>query len=1275
MECSNCNHTIPAGAKFCSECGAPLRLICPQCSHENVASSKFCSECGHSLAKPALSSKPSDPLRTDTPQQAHSVPGERRQATILFSDLSGYTAMNEKLDPEEVEAIMRRIKDKAVRIVENHEGVVNQFIGDEIMALFGIPIAHEDDPLRAAKTALELHEMVRQISLEVETRTGQPLKMHTGIHTGLVVTALHDNRDGLYGLTGDTVNTGSRLGSKAGPDEILVSPEMQRLISPFFETEALEAVKMKGKAKPVVPYRVIAGSKIQSRFDASKQKGFTTYTGRDQDVATLHARLAKAGQADGQFVTVVGEAGIGKSRLLYEFRHSLDREKFTIFQGRCQSYGSDTPYLPFLDVLRQILHLREDDSQAELLEKVISMITAIDASLKQYIPIYLHLLSIQSDYPLPGSLEGDALRQIIQEALSAVITLNTAQNPVLLILEDWHWSDEASEGALKHLIGVIASFPLMVVVNYRPNYRSNWGNLSYHTPVVLSPLDASRTKSIIKSVLGAARLPQELGTFIYKRTSGNPFFTEEVCYSMAEEGVVVVKDGQATLTHSLKNLALPDTVQAIIRTRLDRLDNATKETLQLASVIGRVFARRILEQIHSSRVALSESLDALKALEMIVQTQVLPEPEYTFKHVLTQEVAYQTLLLQRRKVLHDQVGKAIEELYKDRFEEQVNLLCHHFSLAENWPKAVYYGRQVAEKATRLCQYHEAVTMLEQIQAWLLRLPEDQARQENLTDALLQQERLYETLGQREKQQAIIDQLLSLLQPTDDRASLAEVYVRQGELCTQVGRFDEAEHVLSEALTIRRALSDVVGESSVLRSMGFLRWQQEQYEEALVCNEAALDLDRHRGDPTTIAIDLTNLGALFRSLNNHKRALECLEEALQIYETIQNLAKLNSTLYNIAHVHRELGDLERALLYYQRIYVQLDDIAPDHDNFSQLVGQVKGLSSIAAIYWQQGKTDESLRIYKDVVNMTRGKYGDGLLHALRMLGELLLTVKKPQEALRYLLESTTVLSELEDPESEAEIWGKIADIYDQNLADYQKAFAAWDKVRTFSVQMHNHPGTLEALQQMGRLAHQHLNEPKQALHHLSQALDLAKEEGDLAKQGELLNTMGIIEWKRSKYTHALTHYEQALRICYELEDTAHAGLILNSIGVTLRGLGRDREALIRLKEAVATNCRSGKRLFEGHGLAVMGDIYRDLGEYDRAIRQYQASIDIRRGIGDRSGEGWMLYSLASVHKIQNLSVQAHDCINQGLSIAEECRDEELHRVCIQLQNELTEGKSH
>ncbi|MCH9046763.1 MAG: AAA family ATPase, partial [SAR324 cluster bacterium] len=700
MECGNCGHDNRPVAKFCEECGSPLERSCPACQQALSPSAKYCDFCGHDLSKPIAATPP--------PAAAPSPEGERRQATVLFCDLSGYTAMNEQLDPEEVEGVMSRIKTEAVKIVESHGGIVNQFVGDEVLALFGIPTAHEDDPRRAVQAALELHELVRGLSGRVEGRIGRPLRMHTGINTGLIVTHLRDDRDGRYGITGDAVITGARLKAQAEADEILVGAETEKLIAPFFETEALAAVAMKGKAKAAIPYRVVRASEVQTRFEAAEQRGFTPFTGREQELATLHACLARAVGGQGQFVTVLGEAGVGKSRLLFEFRHGLDREQITVLQGRCQSYGSETPYLPFLDAIRRGLRLREEENPDALLNTAVTNIRAIDAALEQYIPHYLHLLSIPNDdFPLPDGLQGEALRSALLEALAAMFTLNTRDKPMVCIMEDWHWADEASDAAMKNLMGLIAHYPLMMVVIYRPEFARSWGNPEQYTPIVVKSLDVANTETLIRSVFDAAALPEGLGARVHERTGGNPLFIEEIGHALIEEGTVVVKAGQAALTEALDSVRLPDTVHAVIRARVDRLDGEAREVLRVAAVIGREFARRILERVYPARARLPRPLEDLRAQDLIQQVRVLPEAQYIFKHVLTQVVVYETLLLQQRKTLHAMVGHAIEALYPDRLEEYYEDLAHHYRQSAETEKAIEYLGKSGDKAVGYSSLREA----------------------------------------------------------------------------------------------------------------------------------------------------------------------------------------------------------------------------------------------------------------------------------------------------------------------------------------------------------------------------------------------------------------------------------------------------------------------------------------------------------------------------------------------------------------------------------------
>ena len=386
MHCPVCQFENRTGVKFCEQCGNKLVLVCSGCGARLPVGSKFCGECGHPLADEVETAKPK--LHTES---------QRKRVSVLFSDMSGYTALSERLDPEEIRDIMNQIFDEIARVVVNYEGFVEKFIGDAVMAIFGVPKSREDDAIRAVRVAREIHRIVETMNAELKTLTGQPLCMHSGISSGLVVTGDLDLDTGSHGVLGATVNLASRLSNLARPGEILVSPETHRLIAPYFKMEALPQTDIKGIAQPIVPYRVLEESAVQSRFEASKTKGLTEFAGRQEELAVLYACLNRAAAGHGQFVTVVGEAGVGKSRLLYEFRHSINRNQIMVLQGRCQSYGGKTPYLPFINVLRRGLQLREDDSPLRRQQKAVANVLQIDPALAQYLPMYLHLLSIPSE--------------------------------------------------------------------------------------------------------------------------------------------------------------------------------------------------------------------------------------------------------------------------------------------------------------------------------------------------------------------------------------------------------------------------------------------------------------------------------------------------------------------------------------------------------------------------------------------------------------------------------------------------------------------------------------------------------------------------------------------------------------------------------------------------------------------------------------------------------------------------------------------------------------
>jgi class 3 adenylate cyclase/tetratricopeptide (TPR) repeat protein len=1015
MKCKKCDFENPDGAKFCNECGSKLELTCPQCSKVNPAGSKFCNECGNNLTNSSTAAESSKIAHQSSRlSESPSLPeGERRQATIVFADLSGYTSMNERLDPEEVEAIMSRIKNEAVRIVESHEGIVNQFVGDEVLALFGIPTAHEDDPIRAVRAAMEIHELIRKISPEVEARISTKLRMHTGINTGLVVTHIRDIRDGSYGITGDTVNIGARLATSAEPDDIIVGPETYRLISPFFETNALDPVTVRGKTKPLIPYRVIGESAVQTRFEAARIQGFTAFTGREHELTALYSCLEKTLAGMGQFVTVAGEAGIGKSRLIYEFRHSLNRSAITVVQGRCQSYGRSIPYFPHINALRRGLNLRDENTPIELHEKVVFNILAIDPSLEKYLPVYLHLLSIPSEvYPLPQHLHDQELTTAILDALAAIFILNSNNQPMVLVFEDWHWVDDVSDAALKHIIGLIASHPLMVLVVYRSEYSANWRNWSHHTPIILNALNDQNCENIIKSIWNVDHLPNGMVPVIHERTGGNPFFVEEISSALIEEGTVQLKDKKAILTKSIENLSFPTTIQAVIRARLDRLDGSTRESLRLASVIGREFTRRILEQISDSTEMLSASLETLKNLELIQQTRVVPEAEYLFKHVITQEVTYETLLKQKRKELHGFVGQAIEKLYMDRVEEFYEMLAFHYWRAEDWSRAYRYNREAGLKAQSLSAYIETLSYLESALEALNNLPRTRTHFEQEIDLRFNMRSALFPLGKHDDWADHIRKAELRAMKISDNARLASCHNYLSAYHFIRGRHKEAIRVAEEALRLAELFGDFSVEVTTKYHLGLPLFFSGQIERAVelhrevakqLSGPAALERHGLSGVPSVLSRGflawwLSELGEFEEAEMYAQQGIELAGKVRNHYNTafMQASSGLN---------YLRRGELDTALEFLQKAN-SLVRVADIRSIFSFVA------SSLGYTYLLTGCPDDALPILEEAVkpqNLESSILSSvypmtALSEAFRLKGQLAKAFETAEEALRIFRKS-------------------------------------------------------------------------------------------------------------------------------------------------------------------------------------------------------------------------------------------------------------------------------
>ncbi|MBI2528976.1 MAG: AAA family ATPase [Candidatus Rokubacteria bacterium] len=742
MACSACGAATRPGAKFCEECGARLDTVCPACGARLSPGKKFCGDCGARLAGGVGAAADPPPAPRDaglgseddrrraapsgyTPQHLAerilkdrtALQGERKQVTVLFADVSGFTSLAERLDPEEVHTLMNRAFELMLASVHRYEGTVNQFLGDGLMALFGAPVAHEDHARRAALAALGMQRALGAYREELKGRRGVDFRVRLGLNTGLVVVAaIGDNLRMDYTAVGDTTNVAARMQQMAEPGQVVLADTTRRLIEPYFHLTSLGTVVLKNRAEPVAAWA------LGEPRSVAESRPLTPLLGRREALGTLARAWSAARAGRGQVVSLVGEAGIGKSRLLLELRRQAGGAA-TWLEGRCLSFGQSTAMLPIADCLRQGFAVSEADSESAIIEKVTRGLKALGEPPGELAPYLRYALSVDPGDPAIAAMDPVERRARIFRAISQLTRRSSQRRPVVLVVEDLQWIDSASEDYLAELINGIAGEAILLVLTWRPSYRPRFPEHTYITRLVLEPLEDADAHRLVRATLGIGDLPDELAAIIARKAEGNPFFLEEIGRALVESGAVHPEGGRLTLACPASAIVVPDRVQDLIAARIDRLGEEQKRTVQIASVIGREFALRLLRRVAEATDRVERALGDLKALEFVYEKMGAADLEYVFKHVLTQDVAYESILLARRRDLHARIGATIEELHADRVEEHVEELAHHFVRGEVWPKAARYARQAGDRAAALCTDARAVEFYEQALEALGRLPE------------------------------------------------------------------------------------------------------------------------------------------------------------------------------------------------------------------------------------------------------------------------------------------------------------------------------------------------------------------------------------------------------------------------------------------------------------------------------------------------------------------------------------------------------------------------
>jgi class 3 adenylate cyclase/tetratricopeptide (TPR) repeat protein len=735
MKCPRCQAENDAGARFCEDCGARLEAACPSCGTPVTPGKKFCRSCGAALttapAGRVASAESYTPkhLAEKILTSKAALEGERKQVTVLFADLKGSMELLADRDPEEARKILDPVLERMMEAVHRYEGTVNQVMGDGIMALFGAPLAHEDHAVRACYAALRMQEQIRRYAEQARREHGALVHVRVGLNSGeVVVRSVGSDLRMDYTAVGQTTHLAARMEQIAMPGSILITAGTLGLAEGYVEVEPLGPVPMKGLPAPVEAYEVRGAGRVRTRLHASAARGLSRFVGRDSEMEQLRTAQEQAAAGHGQVVAVVGEPGVGKSRLFYEFIRSHRTRGWLVLESASVSYGKATAYLPVIDFLKTYFRIEPRDDARTITEKVGGKVLMLDRILEDTIPAVLALLdTLPEDSPFRALEPPDRRRRTLQ-AMKALLLRESRVQPLVLVFEDLHWIDGETQAILDSLLESLPTASILLLVNYRPEYQHAWGSRTYYRQLRIDPLGGESADELLRALLGTDSSLDTLKGLLLERTEGNPFFLEESVRALVEVGALAAERGAHRLAQPVTALQVPASVHALLGSRIDRLATEDKRLLETASAIGKDVPYPLLAAVAGEdEGGLQQRLGRLQGAEFLYETRLFPEPEYTFKHALTHEVTYAGLTLERRRAAHARIVDAIERIHAGRREEWIEALAHHAFRAEQWRPAVRLLRQAGDRAHERSANREAATLYEQALGALSRLPESEER--------------------------------------------------------------------------------------------------------------------------------------------------------------------------------------------------------------------------------------------------------------------------------------------------------------------------------------------------------------------------------------------------------------------------------------------------------------------------------------------------------------------------------------------------------------------
>jgi class 3 adenylate cyclase/tetratricopeptide (TPR) repeat protein len=845
---------------------------------------------------------------------------------VLFADLKGSMELLADRDPEEARKILDPVLERMMEAVHRYEGTVNQVMGDGIMALFGAPLALEDHAVRACYAALAMQSSIHSYSEELLRTRGLAVRIRVGLNSGeVVVRAIGSDLHMDYSAVGQTTHLAARLEQLADPGTTLLSDPTLSLVEGFLAVKARGPVPIKGLAEPVRVYELIGAGLARTRLQAAATRGLTRFVGRSAELAQMFSALERSHAGHGQAVALVGEPGVGKSRLVWEFTRSHRTQGWLVLESASMSYGKASAYRPVIDLLKSYFQIEGRDDARRIREKATGKLITLDRALEPHLVPLLALLDVTVDDERWVSLDPVQKRLRTLEACKRLILRESQVQPLVVVFEDLHWIDNETQALLDSLVESLPTARLMLLVNFRPEYQPRWTSKTYYTQLRVDPLTDESAEELLRTLLGTDPSVQPLARLLIEHTEGNPLYVEESVRALVETGELQGRVGAYRLAARLTSIQVPATVQSILAARIDRLGPEDKQLLQAAAVIGNDVPYRLLQAVvELPEDALRERLSTLQAAEFLYEKSLFPDLEYTFKHALTHEVAYGSVLQERRQALHTRIMESIERLYADRLTEQVERLGYHARQGQMWQQAVQYLRQAGLKALSRFANREASTWFDQALDSLHHLPaEDKSNSECAVDLRLELRTALVPLGEVPK---VFDHLIEaerISSSTGDQKRLATIASFLGQWFFLKGEYARALEAGQRALEGTTTPSDDVYRVNTRFVLGQVHTHQGAYRVGIECFEKSIaEIERlHLPEGFDRGFDrwfMVGAGArawagrCHAQLGDLREALALCEDALRIAERVNHPFARVDASRELAVIHLTRGDWHKAI---------------------------------------------------------------------------------------------------------------------------------------------------------------------------------------------------------------------------------------------------------------------------------------------------------------------------------------------------------------------------